>query len=186
MKIIKRADGFTIVEVLVVTTIIAVVIVMAGALSSRLALSGSVDDLSHRITSTFNLIRLKASRNGVEYQAILNYDSTENTLTIQTKRGDSNRSSDFGSIAPESSQQLSVMSDYSVNFTNTNTIEFNPNQTVGGSGTIEIRPKTADTSVSKCGTIVINPFGRIRTVIGNWDFTTSECKAIYDKQAQPE
>lgn len=180
-----RENGFTIVEALVVASIIAIVIVMAGSLSSKFAMSRGVDDLAHRITSTFNLIRLQASRNGVEYQANLTYDNTNNKLTIETKRGDSNRFSDFSSISADTSQELSVMEDYSVIFSNTSTIEFNPNQTVGGAGTIEIRPNTADSTITKCGVIVINPFGRIRTIIGRWDFTSNECKAIYDKQAQP-
>lgn len=185
MRILKQKKGFTLIEALLVASIIGIVVIMAGGLSSKFALRRSVDDLAYRITSTFNLVKLQASRNGVEYQANLNYDGTGNKLTIETKRGDSNRFSDFSTISPESSQEISVMSDYEIILSSTNTIEFNPNQTVGGSGTIEIRPKTANSSVTKCGVIVVSPFGRIRTVIGRWDFTTNECKAIVDEQAQP-
>lgn len=185
MNIFKNKKGFTVIEALVVAGVIAVIVVMAGSLSSKFIVRRSVDDLAHRITSTFNLVRLQASRNGVEYQAILDYDEDENKLTIQTKRGDSNRFSDFDSISPISTQSISVMTDYEIILSSADTVEFNPNQTVGGAGSIEIRPKSAESYVTKCGRIVINPFGRIRTVIGRWNFTTNQCDAIVDEQAQP-
>jgi len=184
MKIFKKKKGFTVIEVLVAAGIIAILVIMAGALSSKFALRRSVDQVAFKITSSLNLVKLQAARNGVQYQAELSYDTTGNKLKIETKMGDSNRFSDFADISPSSTEQITMLTDYEIIPSNTS-VQFNPNQTVGGSGTIQIKPRNVNAVVDKCGVIVISPFGRIRTVTGHWDFGTSECKPIFDEQAQP-
>ncbi len=173
-------NGFTLLELLVVVAVISIVVIMAGSLSSVFALRRDVDDVSYRIASTLNLVKLQALREGVEFRAQFTYNSENNTLSITTFRGDSNRNSSiFTQLA---TQQISLINDYEMTPTTTS-IEFNPNFTAGGAGSIQIKPiSDSSTKVKKCGNIVVSPFGRIRTIIGNWDTGSEECKPIIDEQ----
>lgn len=182
----KNIKGLTLIETLVVIGVISVLLAIGGAMASRFASMQSIDNISHKISSTLNLVKLQSSRQGVQFQAVLSYDSSENILTIETQRGDSNRNSNnFTSLTTE---QIRVLDNYEILRNNTvlteTEIRFNPNNTAGGAGSIVIRP-TIDANINKCGTIVVTPFGRVRSIIGNWDPEQQQCSAIYDRQQQP-
>ncbi|MGQ0793628.1 MAG: pilus assembly FimT family protein [Deltaproteobacteria bacterium] len=171
----KKRSGFSLIEAIVVTGIISIFVVLAGGLSSKVFSRRSVDNITQNIASTLQLVKLKAARQGVEYQAIFTYDAVEQTLEIVTERGDSNRGSvDY---AEESSHTIKVLKGMNITPA-ARTFNFNPNGTLGGaSGTMRIIP-TTEANIKKCGSVVVSPFGRIRVIEGNWD--GSNCDAIRD------
>jgi len=166
-------DGFNIVEVLIVAGMISMLAVIAGSMASRFSINRKVDNITRTISSTLQIAKLKSARRGVEYQAVMSYDESDNSLTITMQIGDSNRRSD--NYTTETSQKLNVLSGITIT-PSKKIINFNPNGTLGGSsGSITIRP-TDDTKIKRCGRIIVTPFGRIRVLHGNWQGTT--CKPI--------
>jgi prepilin-type N-terminal cleavage/methylation domain-containing protein len=176
MVFIKKRDGFTLIEALIVVTVIGILIAMGGTLAGKFASRRQADNITGNISSTLQLTKLKALRQGVEYQAVLTFDPTERTLTIETERGNSNRGS--SSYIQETSQTIKVKEGYVLNPAS-KTYNFNPNGTLGGaSGTVDIKPSSGEKG-ERCGKIVVSPFGRIRVIQGNWDPSGGgDCKPI--------
>jgi len=108
------SGGFTIIEVLVVTTIIIAIIAMSSSyLSGKFALRRSVDDVTNQIASMLQLGKLRSLREGVEYRVVLadctninesdsdckkcnsdasyeQYQEGDDEMTLILERGDSN------------------------------------------------------------------------------------------------
>jgi len=172
VSLLKDREGFNLIEVLLVTGIIGIVLALAGNLSGKFAGRRSIDRITANVSSTLQIVKLKALRHGLEYQAVFTFDSNEKTLNIVTQRGNSNRGSDR--YEEETSQKIRVKEGVVVTPANRR-FNFNPNGTLGGvSGNITIRPTNNNTK--RCGRIVVSPFGRIRVVQGNWNGTT--CNAV--------
>lgn len=173
MTSIGKRDGFSLIELLVIVGIIGVLLAMGGIFSAQYANRRSVDRVTTTISSTLQLVKLKAGRQGLEYRAVLTYDPTEETLTIVTRRGDSNRGS--ASYQDETSQTIQVVNSVTISPAN-KTFDFNPNGTLGGppngAGTINISP-TSGENRERCGRVVVSPFGRISVIQGNWDSSGS-------------
>lgn len=176
--------GFNVVELLISIGIIALLILLAGNISSKFFLRRSVDNITFQIGSLLNQTKLQAARQGVEHQITINYDRGNNTIILSNERGDSNINSVI--YQQLNSIQISVPDNYIVTLPRgrtTHSFNFNPNNTLGGaSGSIGIRPANIPARVSKCGRIVISPFGRIRTIIGRWNFNSDRCEGIKDDQ----
>jgi Tfp pilus assembly protein FimT len=172
MHSIEKEEGITMSEILIVSMVIAVVIGITGAISTKFAERRSVDRITMNISSTIQIVKLKALRHGLEHQAAFAFNSGEKTLTIVTQRGNSNRGSD--EYENETAQTIRVEEGIAIIPPN-KTYNFNPNGTLGGtSGTVTIRPTTQN--ITRCGRIVVSPFGRIRVIQGNWDGTN--CNAV--------
>jgi prepilin-type N-terminal cleavage/methylation domain-containing protein len=171
----NREEGLTLIEILAVVAVMGVVIAIAGSISGEFAERRSVDRVTAAISSTLYISKLKALREGLEYQTILTYDPVGRTLAIVTQRGDSNKKSN--NYVELTSQTINVRQGITVTPLN-KTYNFNPNGTLGGaSGTITIRPENG-AGVNRCGRIVVSPFGRIRVIQGNWNKGNSVCQPI--------
>ncbi len=184
MKFLKNNKGYNIIEVLIVASVMSIIIVVgASNFSSKFALRRSVDDTTHKITSTLQFIKLKAGREGVEYQAELDFDPVTQVLTITTNRGDSNINS--ANFTEEDVNEVKLLSDVII-VPSTHTLIYRPNGTIAASGVgdLAIHP-LAGSVIEKCGGISINRFGRLNIVNGNWDYNTNECHRIGDDQAVP-
>ncbi len=168
-----KENGLNIVELLIVGGMISILIAIGGSIGSRFFVNRKVDNITRTISSTLQIAKLKSAKHGVEYQAVISYDKSKNSLNIAMQVGDSNRRSER--YTTETSQELNVSN--GINITPSNKIiNFNPNGTLGGSsGSITIRPSDG-TKITRCGRIVVTPFGRIRVIVGNWDGAT--CKPI--------
>lgn len=182
MRIKNKANGFTLVEMLLVVAVMGILLALGAGISSKFAQRRSVDDTTHRLTSELNLTKLQASRDGVQYRTTLNYDQSQKKITIEKRKGDSNRTSSFSTVLPQSitTQDYNIKKDYVMDKAQY-IIDFNPNGTAVNPETIVFRPGE-DASISKCGRIQITQFGLIRTAIGRWDFEEGECNIIYDRQ----
>ncbi len=180
----KGQYGFTIVETMIVVAIVAVLLAFAGGISSKFAERRSVDDTANKITSELNLIKLQAARDGVQYRTTVDFDEAEGTITIEKTRGDSNRTSSFATIDPISVENYNINNNYIMD--NVQYImDFNPNGTSVAATTLNLRP-VEGSSISKCARIQVTQFGVIRTVIGRWDFETSNCNIISNQQESLE
>ena len=113
----KGQNGFTIVEILVVMSVMIIVLALGSSfLSGMSVLRRSVDETTNNISSLLQIGKLKASRDGVEYRVVFarcgnvddsdadcpvcaslgsyeEYQAGDNTLTATFERGDSNRGS---------------------------------------------------------------------------------------------
>ena len=171
----REEEGLTLIEILAVVAVMGVVIAIAGSISGEFAERRSVDRVTTAISSTLYISKLKALREGLEYQTILSYDPAGRTLTIVTQRGDSNKKSN--NYVELTSQTINVRQGITVTPFN-KTYNFNPNGTLGGaSGTITIKPEDGS-RVNRCGGIIVSPFGRIRVIQGNWNRGNSVCQPI--------
>ena len=180
----KTQNGFNVLELILVIGLVGIILAIGINFTSKIFQRRSIDNISYKIGSLLNLSKLQATRQGLEYQITLEYDETNKLLILTNERGDSNRNSSIYSII--NSHKLKIPKDYMITLPRnrtTHSFNFNPNGTLGGaSGSIRIIPLSHNSKISKCGRIVVSPFGRIRTVIGNWDFATSSCKGFGDKQ----
>ncbi|HWP93874.1 MAG TPA: prepilin-type N-terminal cleavage/methylation domain-containing protein [Thermodesulfobacteriota bacterium] len=176
MNLIRnREEGLTLVEILAVVAVMGVVIAIAGSISGEFAERRSVDRVTTAISSTLYISKLRAMRQGLEYQTILTYDPVGRTLAIVTQRGDSNKKSN--NYVELTSQTIKVRQGITVTPLN-KTYNFNPNGTLGGSsGTVTIRPEDG-ARINRCGRITVSPFGRIRVIQGNWNKGNSVCQPI--------
>ncbi|GIW46834.1 MAG: hypothetical protein KatS3mg078_0711 [Deltaproteobacteria bacterium] len=173
-----KTGGFSVTELLIVIGVMAVVLAIAGVLSSKVYSRRSVDSVLRNVSSALQIAKLKAARHGVEYRVELNYSPEEKILSIVTSRGKSNRGST--TYQEETQQTVEVLDGFTVEFlkeepdgvelSNIGVFDFNPNGTLGEASeiiTVEIKPDSTS-SVKRCGQIVVSPFGRIRIVEGNW------------------
>lgn len=180
---LKNKKGFTIVENLIVVGMIAILIILGGSLSSKFITRRNIDNMAHKVSSYLNLVKIQSSRNGVEYRTVFNFDDEKHLMSFRTERGDSNRNS--LNWVETASETLGMKVDYDIipsasdvtfRFTPTSSLTNNNEQI------LTIKPHNEDTNIDKCAIIGVSNFGRIRTIIGRWDFGTSTCKNISDDQ----
>ena len=201
MRLIENRDGFSIVEALVVLGVIGILVAMGGSLAANYSIRKSVDRITGDISSSLQIAKLKAGRQGVEYRTLFascaedldttdpncfvcpdytDYIAGDETLTIIRERGNSNigstswcvESNVTGKIPSKITLDLSSLQDEPMRYS------FNPDGTLGAeSGTVNINP-TSDVKGQRCGRIVVTPFGRIRAIQGNWDAASDTCKPI--------
>ncbi|HWP93876.1 MAG TPA: hypothetical protein VNN20_16945 [Thermodesulfobacteriota bacterium] len=208
MGFMKREEGFNIVEILMVAGVMMAIIVIAGSMSGRFAARRSVDNMTRNLSSTLQLAKLNAVRQGVEYRAVLasctqldnadpdcpvcdaydDYAPGDDTITITIERGDSNRGSTNWCVV--STQTRRVQQGMALDLTNIpetapRRFNFNPNGTlVDQTGAILAQQidigvePAAGAKVRRCGRVTVTPLGRIGIVEGNWDQGASECKPI--------
>lgn len=177
----NKSRGFTVIELLVVVSIVGILLALAGGISSKFAERRAIDDTANRITSELNLIKLQAARDGVQYRTTITYDEDESDITIEKKRGDSNRTSSFDALDPTSTESYNIKDGYIMD-DDEYILDFNPNGTSVAQQTMTLRPANADTSITKCARIQVTQFGVIRTAIGRWNFETDLCDLIFDEQ----
>ena len=186
MKIKSNYKGFTLIELVVVAGIAAIVIGIGSfAITGKFAMRRSVDQVGEKISASLQLAKVRAARQGVEYQTVMNYDSGTETITVESQRGDSNVGST--SYTTISSDEIKMLSDYTI-APSVMTINFKPDGTVGDGTTtytMGIEPTDQNSQVFKCCEVVVSPLGRISFTIGNYNFTDNECKPILDDEAVP-
>jgi len=209
MKIKSNYKGFTLIELIVVAGIAAIVIGIGSfAITSKFAMRRSVDQVGEKINASLQIAKVRAARQGVEYCTVLSFDSNEHILTIETKRGDSNvGSTDYFPLEPESIQNLKVLSDYNIIFSNNGEIipsniqiKFDPEGVIEdvkedcsdkdeipppANVSIAIDPIVTSSQIFKCGEVAVSSLGRISFTIGNYNDTDKECKPILDDEAVP-
>ena len=181
----NKKNGFTVIEALVVVAMVGVILALGGGLSSKFAERRAIDDTANKITSELNLIKLQAARDGVQYRTTVSFDEDESNITIEKKRGDSNRTSSFDAIDPISTEDYKIKDSYIMDDVEY-IMDFNPNGTSVEQQTLILRPATADSTITKCARIQVTQFGVIRTAVGRWDFEGGECDLIFDKQESLE
>lgn len=118
----------TIIEALIVATVISLLAGIAGLMVSRFTVSRSINDITRNISSTLQMAKLKSARDGVEYRAVFSQcddiDDTDpdckfcnsytdfapgdDTLTITLERGNSNRGSDKWCIVSSQTKKMSA------------------------------------------------------------------------------
>lgn len=133
----ERQRGMTIIEALIVASVISLFAGIAGLMVSRFNTSRTINDITRNISATLQMAKLKSARDGVEYRAVFsrcndidetdpdcrfcNDDYTDfdplvdDTLTITLERGNSNRGSDKWCIV--SSQTKKMNSNFNLNMT---------------------------------------------------------------------
>jgi prepilin-type N-terminal cleavage/methylation domain-containing protein len=117
MKRYKGQRGFTIVEILVVMSVMVIVLAVGSSFfSSMSVLRRSVDETTNNISSLLQIGKLRSARDGVEYRVVFagcgnvddsdadcpvcaslasyeGYQEGDDILTVTFERGDSNRGS---------------------------------------------------------------------------------------------
>lgn len=190
MQNTKAVNGFNLIELIVVISIISVLIVIAGQISNKYFKRRAIDLVSNKIVSQLNFTKLYALTRGIESQLVINFNPNDNLITMNIEEGDSNTGSTIYKSINKSDSKISLIDGYEI-MPNSITFNFNPNGTLGGrSGSIRIKPINEDRAkglgIKKCASIVVSPFGRIRSVVGKWDFNTKTvsraCKGFGDKQ----
>jgi Tfp pilus assembly protein FimT len=213
LNIINKEDGYNMIEILFVAGIIMTIIVIAGSMSSKFAARRSMDNMTRNLSSTLQLAKLNAVRQGVEYRAVLascaqlddadpdcavcdaydDYDEDDDTITITIERGDSNRGSTNWCVV--SSQTRNVQKGMALDLesipeTDPRRLNFNPNGSlVDETGAILAQQidlgvePTTEAKITRCGRITVTPFGRIGIIEGNWDGTN--CNAIGHEESSP-
>ena len=171
----NKKEGYSLVELLVVTTIIGVIIALAGGLSYKSTYRRSVDSLATRVANTLQLTKLRAARNGVEFRT--RFVQSGNELQLITERGDSNIDSTIWTTYQNSVTSLDI--DSSVVISNMPSLfEFNPNGTAGPNNNFTVLAASG-TNVDSCGKVIVSGLGRISVILGHWDGTN--CKQVADK-----
>ena len=181
--------GFSLIEILVVVSIVSTLIVISGQISNKYFKRRAIDRVSNMIVSQLNFTKLYALTRGIESQVVINFHNDNNLITMDIEEGDSNIGSTIYKPINKSDLKISLIDGYEI-IPNRITFNFNPNGTLGGrSGSIRIKPINIDRAkelgVKKCTSIVVSPFGRIRSVVGKWDFSTRSlsraCRGFGDK-----
>lgn len=208
MNIMKNNKGFSLVEMMVVVGIVALIASMAVGISSKMFNRRTVDKLVSQVSSKLQLTRLNALRDGVEYMIAIEYhpgceDITENGTTFNMCHflqviksiGDSNRAS----------STFTVLDTYRVQFMEEITTNVDPGFIADGNGLeyifqptgrvtdgdgnaiaagvetpFAVIPIATAKNVKKCGQVLVNAFGRVSLIHGNWDFDSSVCVPILD------
>jgi len=206
MRLIEKRDGFSIIEGLLVIGVIGILVAMGGTLAAKFSIRKSVDRITGDISSSLQITKLKAARQGVEYRTLFascaedldttdpncfvcpdytDYSAGDGTLTIIRERGNSNNGTPDNGWCVEATTRDEMPSVITLDLATMDDdpyrYVFNPNGTLGGSsGTLKIKPTSAERG-KRCGKVVISPFGRIRVIQGNWDETlgpSGDCRAI--------
>lgn len=204
MRLIEKRDGFSIIEALVVIGVIGILVAMGGSLAVNYSIRKSVDRITGDISSSIQITKLKAARQGVEYRTLFascadlditdpncfvcpsytNYSAGDKTLTIIRERGNSNNGTPDDGWCVEATIRDKMPSVITLDLATLDNdpyrYVFNPNNTLGGSsGTVDIKP-TSPGRGKRCGKIVVSPFGRIRVIQGNWIEVPApgDCKPI--------
>ena len=135
MRSKESQRGMTIVEALVVASVVSLLAAIAGIMVSRFTVSRTINDLTRNISSTLQMAKLKSARDGVEYRVIfsrcndiddtdpncnfcnnyIDFAAGHENLTITLERGNSNRGSDKWCI--ESSQTKKMSGNFNLNLT---------------------------------------------------------------------
>lgn len=188
MTFIKKRDGFTLIELLVVIGVMGILLALGGTLAGSFAKRHSTDNITRTISSSLQLVKLKSARQGVDYLAQLTFDSSMNTLTIATQRGNTNRgnSSCTTCYSTETSETISVKNAAITINPGSQTFDFDPNGTVVDSnGNVQSQPiivmiqPTDGGNGKRCGTVTVLPIGRISVIEGNWNSSSSSCSPVY-------
>lgn len=208
----KQNRGFSIVEMLIVTSVAAILLAASSSyFSSNIVLRRSVDNITANVATTLQLIKLRAGRSGVEFRAVFShctdvdetdadcfrcntyadYTAGDEEINIIVERGDSNRGS--GNWCIQSEQIKEFQSD--LDFVTTGNMSDNPIAIAflptglrsdfrddAADETISIEPLVG-APVDKCGIVEVTAVGGIRVVHGRWDGTT--CNAILDPAPTP-
>jgi len=198
MRLIEKRDGFSIIEALLVLGVISILVAMGGSLAVNFSIRKSVDRITGDISSSVQIAKLKAARQGVEYRTLfascgedldtsdpgcfkcpdsnyVDYSLGDETLTIIRERGNSNNGTPDDGWCVETTTRDKMPSEITLDLSTMDDdpyrYVFNPNGTLGGtSGTIDIKPTgiSSENRGKRCGKIVVSPFGRIRAFQGNW------------------
>ena len=218
---VKRADllnnlnqnqGFSLIEMLIVTSVIAILLAAASSyFSGSIALRRSVDDITANVATTLQLVKIQAGRSGVEHRVVFatcsaldetdpdcsvctnytDYTTGDGELNIMLERGDSNRGSTTWCIQSEQIKEFQSDLDFvkSTNMSaNPIAVSFLPTglrsdfRNDAADETISIEPLNG-ASIDKCGVVEVTAVGGIRVVHGRWDGTA--CNAILDPAPTP-
>lgn len=212
MDKLKEKSGFSIIEVLVVVSVVAIVIVIgASSFSSKFAVRRSVDNLSNNIGSTLQLIKLQSARNGAEYRIVLagcgsiddtdpdclvcesynDYSEGDEVLSVIVERGDSNRGSNVWCIQTTQTKRIDddLILTASPNVADEPLrIAFLPTgmrsdfRTDGLIESFTLIPEEGR-KVDRCGQVEVTPAGSIRIIEGRWN--GSNCAAVLDTPPTP-
>lgn len=117
MKIYERENGFSMVEILVVMSVMVIVLALGSSfLSGMSVLRRSVDETTNNISSLLQIGKLRSARDGVEYRVVFarcgnvddsdadcpvcaspasyeGYQAGDDMIAVTFERGDSNRGS---------------------------------------------------------------------------------------------
>jgi len=182
----NKEEGFSLVELLVVTTIMAIIIALAGGFSYKATYRRSVDSLTTRVANTLQLTKLRAASNGVEFRT--RFVQSGNELQLITEMGDSNIDSTIWTTDQNSVTSLKIDSSVDIS-TMPSLFEFNfrPNGTAApfdGVFNLNVDDNltvlaASGTNVDRCGKVIVSVLGRISVIQGHWDGTN--CKQVADK-----
>jgi Tfp pilus assembly protein FimT len=127
MKSLRSSDGYNIVEVLMVISVMMTVIVIGSSyITDKYALRRSVDGVTNNISSMLQLGKLRSVREGVEYRVVLarcdevddtdpdclqcddyaQYQAGDEELSMLLERGDSNAGSTVWCMQSEHSKRF--------------------------------------------------------------------------------
>jgi prepilin-type N-terminal cleavage/methylation domain-containing protein len=208
----KQNRGFSIVELLIVTSVVAILLVASSSyFSSNIALRRSVDNITANVATTLQLVKLNAARQGVEFRAVFSnctdvnetdpgclrcntysdYSEGDEEINIIVERGDSNRNSGNWCIQSEQIKEFQLDIDFVASGNMSGgplAVSFLPTglrsdfRDDPADETLSIEPLEG-APVDKCGIVQVTAVGGIRVVHGRWDGTT--CNAILDPAPTP-
>ena len=207
----EQKNGFSIVELLIVTSIAAILLAASSSyFSSNVALRRSVDDLTANIATTLQLAKLQAGRSGVEFRAVFatcdtpggddecltcsnytDFAEGDEVINIIVERGDSNRGSTNWCIQSEQAKEFQSDLDFldSDNMSEDPlAVSFLPTGLRGDfrdDQAVEVLSLVPidGAPVDKCGVVQVTAMGGITVIHGRWDGT--DCNPILDAPPTP-
>ena len=127
MSFFRSSDGFSIIEALIVITVMMTIIVIGSSnITDKFALRRSVDGVTNNISSMLQLGKLKSVRDGVEYRVVfarcddiddsdadcpqcgeyIQYQAGDDEVSLILERGDSNTDSAVWCMQSEHSKRF--------------------------------------------------------------------------------